>query len=308
MQITTTISNPVNPTFDHEHVAVWGTELAFAHLSQLGLADTKRTAERRLHALRLVPAALTPSSLLDELGRKPVQAVLNWEIAQARSQRKLVLFSQLHTCPDVRCSLHANDARGGRYWVPLPQGVPVTPMHVLNALQQIQAHLGKDIVVFPHGDLVKLCRESNGSALFSLLAYPSVLFTGEVASTAKRAMASTSYLKQLEAESTHIIREAVAEANNPVMLYSVGKDSGRHAAPGAVRPSTRRKPPFPLLHVDTALESSATCMRCAETSWPAELRHGPAGVAPTPRPRREKHQPLRPRLGAAHRHHQDCKA
>ncbi len=58
------------------------------------------------------------------------------------------------------------------------------------------------------------------------------------------------HLKQLEAESIHIIREVVAEFDNPVMLYSVGKDSSvmLHLALKAFYPG---KPPFPLLHVDT---------------------------------------------------------
>ena len=57
-------------------------------------------------------------------------------------------------------------------------------------------------------------------------------------------------LQQLEAESIHIFREAVAEAENPVMLYSVGKDSSvlLHLARKAFAPGNL---PFPLLHVDT---------------------------------------------------------
>ena len=58
------------------------------------------------------------------------------------------------------------------------------------------------------------------------------------------------HLERLEAESIHIMREVVAEAENPVMLYSVGKDSAAmlHLARKAFFPSA---PPFPLLHVDT---------------------------------------------------------
>jgi sulfate adenylyltransferase subunit 2 len=57
-------------------------------------------------------------------------------------------------------------------------------------------------------------------------------------------------LRRLEAESIFIMREAVAEFRNPVMLYSIGKDSSvmLHIAQKAFYPS---KPPFPLLHVDT---------------------------------------------------------
>ena len=58
------------------------------------------------------------------------------------------------------------------------------------------------------------------------------------------------HLQRLEAESIQIIREVAAEFRNPVMLYSIGKDSGvmLHLAMKAFYPS---KPPFPLLHVDT---------------------------------------------------------
>ena len=61
---------------------------------------------------------------------------------------------------------------------------------------------------------------------------------------------SLTHLKQLEAESIHIIREVAAECENPVMLYSIGKDSAvmLHLAMKAFYPS---KPPFPLMHVDT---------------------------------------------------------
>jgi len=60
----------------------------------------------------------------------------------------------------------------------------------------------------------------------------------------------STYLRQLEAESIHIMREVVAEFRNPVMLYSIGKDSSvlLHLAMKAFYPA---KPPFPLLHVDT---------------------------------------------------------
>jgi sulfate adenylyltransferase subunit 2 len=61
---------------------------------------------------------------------------------------------------------------------------------------------------------------------------------------------SLTHLKQLEAESIHIIREVAAEFENPVMLYSIGKDSSVmvRLAQKAFYPG---KPPFPLLHIDT---------------------------------------------------------
>jgi sulfate adenylyltransferase subunit 2 len=61
---------------------------------------------------------------------------------------------------------------------------------------------------------------------------------------------SLTHLKQLEAESIHILREVAAEFHNPVMLYSIGKDSSVmvQLAMKAFYPA---KPPFPLMHVDT---------------------------------------------------------
>jgi len=63
-------------------------------------------------------------------------------------------------------------------------------------------------------------------------------------------LANLGHLQRLEAESIHILREVVAEAVNPVMLYSIGKDSSvmLHLARKAFFPAP---PPFPLLHVDT---------------------------------------------------------
>ncbi|WP_414833337.1 sulfate adenylyltransferase subunit CysD [Afifella sp. YEN Y35] len=62
--------------------------------------------------------------------------------------------------------------------------------------------------------------------------------------------ANLSHLDRLEAESLHIFREVAAECRNPVMLYSIGKDSSvmLHLARKAFHPAP---PPFPLLHVDT---------------------------------------------------------
>ena len=69
-------------------------------------------------------------------------------------------------------------------------------------------------------------------------------------------MQRLTHLQRLEAESIHIMREVVAEAQKPVMLYSVGKDSAvmLHLAKKAFYPAP---PPFPLLHVDTTWKFKA---------------------------------------------------
>jgi len=74
--------------------------------------------------------------------------------------------------------------------------------------------------------------------------------TESVGARGALAPARLTHLQRLEAESIHILREVVAEAERPVMLYSIGKDSAvmLHLARKAFHPAP---PPFPLLHVDT---------------------------------------------------------
>jgi sulfate adenylyltransferase subunit 2 len=69
-------------------------------------------------------------------------------------------------------------------------------------------------------------------------------------------MRTLTHLERLEAESIHIMREAVAESERPVMLFSIGKDSAvmLHLARKAFHPAP---PPFPLLHVDTTWKFQA---------------------------------------------------
>lgn len=227
---------------------VWNTEEAFQHLQAKGLAESKRTAERRLNELRLLPEELTATSLIDEFGRPANTPVLEWAIALERSQRKRVLFAQLADLPTGQPCLHANDARGARYWIPL-QSTP-TPDTLRTSLLQLHEHIEKEIAIFPHGPLVGLLRRMESSSEISLHpeAYQGVL---DCFATRRPGTASVSpHLKRLEDESIHIIREAVAEAENPAMLYSVGKDSGvmLQLARKAFFPS---RPPFPLVHVDT---------------------------------------------------------
>jgi sulfate adenylyltransferase subunit 2 len=77
-----------------------------------------------------------------------------------------------------------------------------------------------------------------------------MLQTETLPGLARDSMQTLSHLDRLESESIHIIREVAAEFRNPVMLYSIGKDSAvmLHLAMKAFAPG---KPPFPLMHVDT---------------------------------------------------------
>ena len=110
------------------------------------------------------------------------------------------------------------------------------------------------------------------------------------------------HLQRLEAESIHIIREVVAESERPVMLYSIGKDSSvmLHLAHEGLLPGAAAVPAAARRH---DLEVPGDVRRSA-TAWSASsgstciVHQNPEGVG-------AGHQPVRPRLGDAHRHVED---
>ncbi len=113
------------------------------------------------------------------------------------------------------------------------------------------------------------------------------------------------HLQRLEAESIHIMREVVAECDKPVMLYSIGKDSVGDAASGDEGVLSRRKPPFPLLHVDTTWKFREMIAFRDELRQRARPR---ADRAHQPGRPRARHRPVHARLGRAHRRHEDAGA
>lgn len=238
------------PLFGLDAARVWDTDLAFKHLQQLGETDSKRTTERRINSLGIWPPELTAEQLQDESQRPLKQLVLQYALEQARKKRERVLFVQLQALPSGQPCLHANDARGARFWLPLA-GQADEQLH--NAISQLQTHIGKTVALFGHREIARILR--NLPQTSQIRTWPQV-YTPVLAEQLKtqRNTAHTTqlspHLKQLEAESIQIIREAVAEAQNPVMLYSIGKDSGvmLHLARKAFYPTP---PPFPLLHIDT---------------------------------------------------------
>lgn len=227
---------------------VWNTELAFQKMLALGQAGTKRTAERKLNEFGLWPQELTQTKLKDEFDRPLNALVLEQQLSSARSKRKLILFAQLHTNTDGSIFLHANNAKGGRYWVVVQKNRG----SVNEAIKKLYTFLDKPIALFPHGELTQYFR-ANGALekLNSLSAYQEILIAPQDSEKIKKQRAALPpHLARLEAESIYIFREAIAQAKNPVMLYSIGKDSSvmLELAKKAFHPG---KLPFPLLHVDT---------------------------------------------------------
>jgi len=200
-----------------------------------------------------VPPALDAGRLLDAEGFPPIRLVLDWALARARRRRQEILFVQVHPMPggsdhaEAACLL-ADDVRGARIQVPLGRG----PDAVMEALAMLRQRAARPIAVFAHGALVDLLRDRSlpAGVHFFPYAYRAVLPPAAPAVSRALRPAVPPHLRHLEAESIHVLREAVAESSNPVMLYSAGKDSSvmLHLARKAFHPSP---PPFPLLHIDT---------------------------------------------------------
>jgi sulfate adenylyltransferase subunit 2 len=158
--------------------------------------------------------------------------------------------------------LAARDSRGQLLW--LAFAGPLEARHYLAFLERIAVRRALVELGVPgssrlmrvpelrewldaHRETVRLSDPEVG-ALSALASSPPVARVA--APRPERTSMNLTHLQRLEAESIHIMREVVAEADKPVMLYSIGKDSAvmLHLAMKAFYPS---KPPFPLLHVDT---------------------------------------------------------
>ena len=232
--------------------------------SELTEANLK-AAERAIQTSSIRFEPLIVTSIVDEHGRPAKRLVLDQLMATVRKKRKLILFSQLLETNEEPGFLVLNDARGGRRWIRLSESDDrANSLH--DALTSLCEFEQKEIVLIPSGPVVDPMRrlvkqhrgqrvvdQDAGSVTIALEIYShghaEILRTANANQRPTKSHGIT-HLDKLEAESIHIIREVMAEADNPVMLYSVGKDSSvmLHLARKAFYPSP---PPFPLLHVDT---------------------------------------------------------
>ena len=221
-----------------------------------------KKAERWIQEEKLDFLNIDEEHLKDEHNRPAKQLVTKQVTERARKKRQTVLFAALRSTNE-HTYLFARDARGGRRWVSLPSQVDESVVN--EALLAILEHEGKDVVLLPSGELVKHSREltrqwssnTTTNAVHKLRLALEIYHHGRDDLHANvnpeqmlKPTEHMTHLDRLEAESIHIIREVIAQADNPVMLYSVGKDSAvmLHLARKAFYPSP---PPFPLLHVDT---------------------------------------------------------
>lgn len=228
-------------------------------------AATRKTAERRLHEWGLLPDSLSELALQDEQGQPANPVLLKAAMAQARRHRHRAVFVQWHLVDVDWGVLHANDARGGRYWVAVDGAVP-SHQALVQGLQSLRELIANDLQVFAHGQLatwlepwplhlegIVACAGLYPARLDSQTLHHLTQWSAGPDATALRPSprhAPNSHLGWLEEEGIRVIREAVAESERAVMLYSIGKDSSvmLHLARKAFYPAP---PPFSLLHVDT---------------------------------------------------------
>ena len=245
---------------ERQQLLCWDTHSAHAALTDAQSDQSVRSTERILQKSHLLPQALKVDDLVDEFGRAPIRTIRAELEEDAKRKRHQSLVLQMTDDPVP--VIMANDGRFGRRWA-YGDPKPTNGRDLATYLVALAA--GKPTLFWPHGEVTKFARQlvsDEGTHSFKLPdgtpvriasgAYPDQ--PAEPRPTArsapKRTHATLTHLDRLEAESIHIMREVVAQAEKPVMLYSIGKDSSvmLHLARKAFHPAP---PPFPLLHVDT---------------------------------------------------------
>ena len=249
---------------------VWNVKRAHQLLLEIGENQSQRSTERLLDATAELPTGRELNDLIDEDQRPLKPAVVRQLANEAKRKRQ---HSWVLQCARFGSDLvvSVNDGRLARQWVFVLGGADASDAGAL--LEGLERLVGdKPALLWPQGEALPLSRQvvaregthellltEHRSARFALPAYHSpkadvgavLLSNRSTADDAEKQQAQRlSHLDHLEAQSIHIMREVVAQAENPVMLYSIGKDSSvmLHLARKAFFPSP---PPFPLMHVDT---------------------------------------------------------
>ena len=243
---------------------VYTTKSIASHIYGADDAAAIKRAERWITEKSLNFDCLNTKTLCDEHNRPAKKQVMAHIIDQHKAQRNTLLFVKIATGAEAKTFLFANDAKGARRWIQLDASR--TGLEAIEtAFLALLEHENKNTVVIPEGSLTTVCREllhrwrSNEHKIGKkTLRIALEVFNHAISdiesytnkNDISKAGDRLTHLDLLEAEAIHIMREVVAEAENPVMLYSLGKDSSvmLHLAKKAFYPS---KPPFPFLHIDT---------------------------------------------------------
>ena len=240
-----------NPSLKHP---AWDTDSHYKLLAQKKIFKTKRSYERWVEKEDFLPHNLNLENYKDALGDRLNSLIQNYFIQEHERQRKLILFIQYFESKNHKF-IFANDRRKGRLWVKVKSN---KIEDIYEGIKYFSKHRKKNIILLPSQDLLSKFQDFQIPVTKNKyqIEFPNYIFQATEIDPTKTiftksfSLRQNSYLSDLEAESIHIIREVVSETKNPVMLYSVGKDSSvmLHLAQKAFYPSP---PPFPLMHVDT---------------------------------------------------------
>ncbi|MDA1349974.1 MAG: sulfate adenylyltransferase subunit CysD [Proteobacteria bacterium] len=240
-----------NPSLKHP---AWDTDSHYKLLAQKKIFKTKRSYERWVEKEDFLPHNLNLENYKDALGDRLNSLIQNYFIQEYERQRKLILFIQYFESKNHKF-IFANDRRKGRLWVKVKSN---KIEDIYEGIKYFSKLRKKNIILLPSQDLLSKFQEFQIPVTKNKyqIEFPNYIFQATEIDPTKTiftksfSLRQNSYLSDLEAESIHIIREVVSETKNPVMLYSVGKDSSvmLHLAQKAFYPSP---PPFPLMHVDT---------------------------------------------------------
>ena len=240
-----------NPSLKHP---AWDTDSHYKLLAQKKIFKTKRSYERWVEKENFLPQNLNLENYKDALGDRINSLIQNYFIQEYERQRKLILFIQYFESKNHKF-IFANDRRKGRLWVKVKSN---KIEDIYEGIKYFSKLRKKNIILLPSQDLLSKFQEFQIPVTKNKyqIEFPNYIFQATEIDPTKTiftksfSLRQNSYLSDLEAESIHIIREVVSETKNPVMLYSVGKDSSvmLHLAQKAFYPSP---PPFPLMHVDT---------------------------------------------------------
>ncbi|PCJ27302.1 MAG: sulfate adenylyltransferase subunit CysD [SAR86 cluster bacterium] len=239
----------------------WSTQSVHNALNPDNANTATRTTERAIESSGLIPNSVKLEDITDENQRAPKLKVLKSLESEAKRKRYVSMILQEYINGSNLRVLFVNDGRGGRRWVYLESDDD--EQELLNALNVLSAN--KNILLWPHGPVTSKLRAllgrsgnpeielASGKTLrLALPAYQDAndKFDWDATPASSISKHQLSNLDRLEANSIHILREVVAQAENPAMLFSLGKDSCvmLHLAMKAFYPSP---PPFPLMHVDT---------------------------------------------------------
>jgi len=239
---------------------VWDMSSAYNFCLQNGYIKSKRSFEREIINIKFIP-----SILFDYNDLKLKKIVMNFWEDDLKSKRYLSLKSSLLEFEECKFIFY-EDRRGKKYWHGINN---LSTESILSSTTKILKDINQTAIIWPSDDLLdlyssivrnigteKVLKYKSNTVIFPVSSFKKILNKNDLIQSnhykVKKQVDvnSLTHIEKIESEAIHIIRETAAEAENPVMLYSVGKDSAvmLHLAKKAFYPA---QPPFPLMHVDT---------------------------------------------------------